>query len=129
VTQATRLKLYWCQTEDHHEDWFVVARRAKDAIRLFSAHEGYDHEDVVAEVATVLPEPLQDEKHLGWPTRELLEACGAEILRWDTPRVVELQGTRWVEGMLEHQILTATDDLFERKGKGRPNRTPRGSTS
>jgi hypothetical protein len=77
----------------------------------------------------ILPEPFQDEKYLGWPTRELLEGCGAAIHRWDTPRVVELNGRPWVEGMLEHQVLTVTDDLFERKGQGRPNRTRRGSTS
>lgn len=127
MIQVPWLKLYWCETDDHHEDWFVVARRAKDAIRFFREHEGYDDEDVLAEVAIVLAEALQDNKYLGWPTRELLEACGAEILRWETPRVVELEGSRWVEGMLEHQIIEATDDLFERRGQGRPNRTSRRS--
>ena len=123
MAQAPSLKLYWCQTGDHDEDWFVVARRAKDAIRFFQSYEGYDEEDVLAAVVIVLPRSLQKDTYRGWPTRELLEDCGAKIVRWETPRVVELEGTRWAEGILEHQILEVTDDLFEKKGKGRPHRT------
>ena len=121
--QAPSLKLYWCQTDDHDEDWFVVARRARDAIRFFQSQEGYGDDDVLAEVVIVLPQALQVDTHRGWPARELLEGCGAKILRWETPRVVELEGMRWVEGMLEHQVLQVTDDAFEKRGKGRPNRT------
>jgi len=129
VISLPRLKLYWCWTDDHHEDWFVVARRAAEAKRFFQEYEGYDKDQVLAEVAFVLPEALQDDEHRGWPTREMLEACGAKILRWETPRVIELDGMRWTEGMLEHQILQVTDDQFERRGRGRPNRTGRSSTS
>jgi hypothetical protein len=125
VNKAPTLKLYWCETLDHHEDWFVVARRDSNARRVFAREEGYDEDDVSAAPVLALPEALQDEGHLGWPTRELLEACGAQVLRWETPRVVELAGARFVEGMLEHQILQVTDDLFELKGQGRPNKTDR----
>jgi hypothetical protein len=51
------------------------------------------------------------------------------VIREETPRVVELQGERYVEGMLEHQILQVTDDEFERQGRDRPNRTRPGRTS
>ena len=124
------LKLYWCQTDDHHEDWFVVARRARDAVDFFQGYEGYGDDDVFAEVVLVLPDALQEDTPEGWPTRELLEGCGAEIVRWETPRVIELDGIRWAEGMLEHQVLEVNDDIFEKKGQGRPNRTrPRKPTS
>lgn len=77
----------------------------------------------------VLPEEYQDRKHVGWPSHELLEACGVKVIRDDTPRVVELEGERYVEGKLEHQILEVTDDVFEGHGRGRPNRTqPRGTS-
>jgi len=129
VARKLRLKLFWCWTEDHDEDWFVVAKRSDEAKRFFLEFEGYDYEEVMAKPLLVLPEGLQDDKHCGHPNRELLEACGATILRWETPRVVELNGMRWVEGMLEHQIRQLDDDHLERSGHGRPNRTQRNSTS
>ena len=123
------LKLYWCQTADHHEDWFIIARRARDAIQFFADYEGYDHEEVHAQVALVLPDQFQRDDLRGWPSRETLEACGVEILRWETPRVVEIDGRRYAEGMLEHQIVALTDDLSETLGRGRPNQTTRNRSS
>lgn len=128
MSRRPRLKLYWCWTVDHHEDWFVVARGAREARRFHDLAEGYDGE-AQAELVAPLPEDFQDEGRKGWPTRELLTACGAEILRWETPRVVVLRGVRYGEGMLDHVILQATDDLSERLGAGRPNGTSRMSTS
>ena len=59
----------------------------------------------------------------GWPSHELLEACGASMIRSDTPRVVEIGGTRFVEGYLELEIRQLADEEFEMLGKGRPNAT------
>jgi hypothetical protein len=116
--------LWWCWTEDHHEDWFVVAGHGFDAVRFFEQQEGYAGGDAQAEGLLTLPEEYQDKRYVGWPSHELLAGCGAKLLREETPRVVELGGERYVEGMLEHQILQVTDDQFERHGRGRPNRTP-----
>ena len=96
---------------------------------FFESEEGYGEGDVHARGLRILPEEYQDEKYLGWPSPELLVACGAKVIREETPRVVELQGERYVEGMLEHQILQVTDDQFERHGRGRPNRTRPGRPS
>jgi len=124
-----KLMLWWCWTEDHHEDWFVVAGEGLAAAGFFESYEGYAEGDVQAEGLMILPEEYQDEKYVGWPSPELLVACGAKVIREETPRVVELQGERYVEGMLEHEILQVTDDQFERHGRGRPNRTRPGRTS
>ncbi len=121
--------LYWCTTDDHDEDWFMVARYRHQAARLFAGYEGYDHDMVTARRVLTLPASLQHPKSFGWPTRELLEGCGAVIRRWETPRVVELAGRLYSEGMLESLILERTDDQFERLGRGRPNRTTRGEVS
>jgi hypothetical protein len=124
-----KLMLWWCWTEDHDEDWFVVAKHGSAAAAFFESAEGYAEGDAQAQDLTIVPEEYQDEKHVGWPSPELLVACGAKVIREETPRVVELQGKRYVEGMLEHQILQVTDDQFERHGRGRPNRTRPGGTS
>lgn len=36
-----KLTLWWCWTEDHHEDWFVVAGHGFDAVGFFDKHKGY----------------------------------------------------------------------------------------
>jgi hypothetical protein len=121
-----KLQLWWCWTDDHDEDWFVVAGHGFDAVRFFEEQEGYEEGDAQAQSVLTLPEEFQDERYVGWPRDELLVACGARVLRSQTPRVVQIAGERYTEGMLEHQILQVTDDASERRGRGRPNKTERG---
>lgn len=106
-----------------------MARSAAEAIRFFRDQEGYSRDEIRADLALALPVNLQQTKERGWPTRELLEACGAVIRRWEEPRVVEIHGVQYVEGMLEHLIRQATDDRFESRGRGRPNNTRRSRVS
>jgi hypothetical protein len=75
------LMLWWCWTEDHHEDWFVVAVDDLAAAAFFEGYEGYGEGDAVAESLVMLPEEYQDEQYVGWPSCELLEACGAKVIR------------------------------------------------
>jgi hypothetical protein len=117
------VNVYWVETADHHEDWFVVARSARRAARWHEKAEGYLGGDAVA--IFVVPVPTSLEAKEGWPSHELLEACGARFERSETPRVVEIEGRRFVEGYLEHEILQLLDETFEALGRGRPNETKR----
>jgi hypothetical protein len=119
------LKLYWCWTDDHDEDWFIVARSARQARRFHESQEGYNHGDAGSALVAHVPAAFQSERYVGWPRRSLLEGCGAEIERWQTPRIVRIGGIRYAEGMLEHEVLLRTDDIAELHGRGRPNRTVR----
>ena len=55
------LKLYWCTTPDHDEDWFIVARSAAAASREheddegYEGYEGYEGGDAEAELACDVP--------------------------------------------------------------------------
>jgi hypothetical protein len=113
------------RTDDHDEDWSVVARSARQARRLYEDYEGYNRGDAGSRFVAVVPEGLRSDRHIGWPARRLLESCGAKIERCQTPRVVRVKGVRNTEGMLEHEVLRLTDDMTERGGRGRPNRTER----
>jgi hypothetical protein len=117
------MNLYWVETADHHEDWFVVARSERRAERFHEKAEGYEPGDAYA--IFVVPIPTNLEAPEGWPSHEFLEACGARIQREETPRVVEIEGRRFVEGYLDHEIQRIVDDRFEARGQGRPNRTKR----
>jgi hypothetical protein len=72
-------KLYWCTTSGLSDDWFVVARSAREASRVFRDEEGYGAGDAQAKLVVGLPEQLA-ELPSGWPTNEAIVACGDEKL-------------------------------------------------
>ncbi len=119
--QSRKMILWWVMTEDQDEDWFVVAPDGETAENFFVNEEGYEEGDAWADFILWIPDDVEAEA--GWPTHEFLVACGAKILREDTPRVVEIEGRRFCEGMLEHEICQLSDDVFEATGRGRPNKT------
>lgn len=114
-------KLYWVETDDHAEDWFVVARTAREACRFHEVQEGYDRGDARSTLVTTLAEDAEE----GWPRLEALTEYGLNVLRCEQPRVVEYQGRRFGEGGLEYTMLYNTDNIFEVDGQGRPNGTTR----
>jgi hypothetical protein len=122
---ADTLNLYWCETRDHFEDWFVVALEDEAAEWFFREREGYEEEEVLTTFVLTLPADLQNGENGGWPSHELLTACGARFISEASPRIVEVAGARWVEGFADSVIMTASDDALERRGFGRPNGTRR----
>ncbi len=115
--------LYWVTTEDHDEDWFVLAPSSKDATQYFENYEGYNPGDAEAEEIIGISDDLQLEK--GWPDKALLEKLGFVFLsnEDDHTRVVEFYGRKFVEGSLEAIINEINDDLIEEHRGERPNKT------
>jgi len=108
-------------TEDHDEDWFIVASSREEASKYHENMEGYDPGDAKAEEILDIPENVPAET--GWPSHELLLAVGAKFLLNDQSRVVEISGRKFCEGMLEAIINEINDDLFEEYGEERLNQT------
>lgn len=119
------MKLYWVTTEDHGEDWFVVATSPEDASKYHENMEGYGPDEAKAEEVLNIPKNVSAET--GWPSDELLLAVGAKFLINDQYRVVEIGGKRFCEGMLEATINEINDDLFEEYGEERLNQTKKPS--
>ena len=117
------MNLYWVTTEDHDEDWFVIANNAKEASIFFEETEGY--EPGFSKAEWVLEPSTEIQAKIGWPTDDILIACGAEFRSNDSPRVVKI-GTRvFCEGMLESVLSELDDDKFEARGDKRLNQTRR----
>lgn len=121
--ESVTMNLYWVETDDHHEDWFVLGENEREACLGFIDAEGYDEDEAKATLVTRVPTEVECEP--GWPSHEILQKCGAVILRADTPRVVELGGRRFCEGMLEYELRQKDDDGFEAQGMERLNKTER----
>ena len=117
------MNLYWVETDDHHEDWFVLAESEEQAEFIHEEFEAYDDGDAEAQFVARIPDGLVAKT--GHPSKEALVACGAKIIRAETPWCVEIGGKRYSEGMLQYHILSIDDDRCEAAGEGRPNRTMR----
>mgnify|MGYP003565618634 CR=1 FL=1 len=117
------MKLYWVTTEFHEEDWFIVAESAKEAARIHEDWEGYDPGDAIAEHVLDIPDKFPAEK--AWPPTELLEALGAKFIDDGLARVVEISGKIFCEGLMDETIMSISDEVFERQGHGRLNKTPK----
>ncbi|MCP4275455.1 MAG: hypothetical protein GY779_03770 [Gammaproteobacteria bacterium] len=120
------MQLYWATTEDHSEDWFIVASSANEAARLHENMEGFDVGDATAEAVLDIPEDMFAEA--GWPPDELLQALGATFVSNGDARVVDICGRRFCEGLLEATLRSLDDDIFEARGQGRVNDTTKDST-
>ena len=117
------MKLYWVTTEDHHEDWFIVASSLEEASMCHENMEGYNQGEAQAEEILDIPDGVYAES--GWPTEELLLEVGAKFLLNEQSRVVEIEGRQFCEGMLEAVINQVNDDLIEGYSGERPNKTKR----
>ena len=121
------MDLYWVQTFDHDEHWFMIADSRKEAARLHEDFEGYNRGEAAAEFVLSIPKNLDSEK--GYPSNELLKACGAKFLSEGFTRIVEINDKKYTEGMLEAAVRKKDDDLFEARRNGRPNNTDPDSDS
>ena len=115
------MNLYWVTTEDHAEDWFVVAINAKEATTFHEDVEGYEPGDATAEMVMEIPNEIKTD--IGWPSDEVLRSCGTKILAEESPCIVEIGNRRFCKGLMESIIRIADDTKSETIGKGRPNET------
>lgn len=119
------MKLYWVTTQDHGEDWFIVATSQEEAAKYHENMEGYGQDEAEAEEVLDIPENVYAE--IGWPSDKLLLDLGATFLSNDQSRVVEIAGRKFCEGLLEATINEINDDLFEQGGEERLNKTKKSS--
>jgi len=120
------VNLYWVTTDDHDEDWFILAKTTRAAESYHIQYEGYEPGDARAELilrtgADPIPGPIPRHAQL-----EDLQTLGFEILNPDpNGRSVRRNGRTFLEGHLESMVAEVRDDVQESTGKGRPWGTSR----
>jgi hypothetical protein len=91
------MKLYWCTTPDHDEDWFVVAAYEAEAC-IFDG-----------DLACELPTRLQGTE-VGWPSKDVLLACGAEFIgKNPEARIVRIGERVYGEGSTFENVAARLD--------------------
>ena len=112
-------KLFWVTTEDHDEDWFILARNEKEATIYHEDYEGYDRGDATATlVCPVQNELLKDftlQARTHHPSEKLIKQLGGVFVHYESPYVVRFGEDTYVEGGLDSIIAKKFINVW--KGK------------
>lgn len=101
------MNLYWVTTEDHDEDWFIVAETGVIAQRAHEDAEGYDPGSATAELVCAIPENLRDKVDGFYPSHDLIEKLGGVFIMDGDCRSVRFDNRTYTEGLLESIIQMA----------------------
>lgn len=104
-----KLKLYWVETDDHDEDWFVIASTNESAQEFHELNEGYADGEAVSQLVMPVPENVQVIE--GWPDEDVLKKLGAEVSFANGTRIVKVAGKTYCEGHLQSQIDISLDRI------------------
>ena len=118
------MNLYWVNSLDHGEDWFVAAHNAKEAIDFFADDNGYDAIDDEVSALLVCEIPKESApQEVKWANEAIIQACGGELKPFDdhdikmhmdtsdiealdaTTRVILIKNTIYVEGSVVRSAL------------------------
>ena len=120
------INLYWVITDDHDEDWFILAATTQAARRYHTEYEGYSPGDAHAELIMRVVAGQISGPTLRHAQLADLRRLGFEVLNPDPHgRIVRLAGRTFVEGHLESLVAEASDNAWEARGEGRPLGTKR----
>lgn len=97
-------RLYWVTTEEHTEDWFVVATSARRARAEFEDYSGFDRGDaqseLVCQVPTELVKTLHPEVVATMADLDLVQAVGGVVVA-RMPSVVRFGEREYVQGPMD----------------------------
>lgn len=97
-------KLFWVTTDDHDEDWFVIARDEKTAYRFHEAYEGYDRGDAKAKEIQKINRVYRRRK-VYHAQVNMLEDMGFEIMSEKPSRVVFKDGKIFKEKTTVEDVM------------------------
>jgi len=86
-TKTTRRKIpkiYWVETPDHDEDWFVLAYDKRSAESFFVCSEGYDTGYATAKLCGRVPEEALDDPLPCYGQKNHIIAAGGRFIDPET---------------------------------------------
>ena len=93
------MNIYWLDSLDHGEDWFVAAHNAREAMACFADDMGYDafEDEVRAMEVCAVPKHVTI-THTQFLDNDQIKACGGQIITYNDKDLLEL---------VDHTILDA----------------------
>ena len=85
------MNLYWLESDDHSEDWFVAAKSELEAIEFYAREMGYDVIDDVISARFVCQVPSYGPLvNTAFASERLIKNCGGEIILFLDPEIREI---------------------------------------
>jgi len=114
ITIKQQIKLYWCTTDDHDEDWFIFAESARQARAYHEDYEGYDKGD--ADSRLIVSNVTLKEFQSGTPPchaqfQDLFQIGFQDAGTIPNRRGVRFDGEIFREGILESIIELGRQEL------------------
>lgn len=84
------MDLYWLESNDHSEDWFVAAMCELEAIDFYACEMGYDiiDDNVTARFICKIPSCSQS-VGAKFASEYLIKDCGGELIFFVDPEITE----------------------------------------
>ena|SRR2546421_1701064 len=127
-------KLYWIETPDGDENWFVIAKNSRSAAAYEDTSTGFNPGDCKAVFVKEVPEqflrqaelreqeenwradgkPLasSDPRWPGYPSDWLLETLGVDFISLEGRKTATVDGKRYAITSLEELYLNRSPDLI-----------------
>jgi hypothetical protein len=108
------IKLYWCTTDDHDEDWFIFAESARSAKRYHEYYEGYGAGDARARLIVSdvrLTKFTNGEPPCHAQMRELMALGFEDAGSVPNQRSMSFEGKIYTEGILESLVELGRQQL------------------
>jgi hypothetical protein len=108
------MKLYWCTTDDHDEDWFIFANSARQARAYHEHYEGYGAGDARARLMVRdvrLNKFTNGEPPCHAQMRELMALGFEDAGSVPDRRKVRFEGKTYTEGILESLVERGRQQL------------------
>ena len=106
--------LYWVDSFDHGEDWFVIALNANEARNFFALEMGYDviEDEITSLLVCAMPENLNYIPPQ-FADQDIIKICGGDMILYEDADLLEVfdqgvldsLGTQTRVVKIEHQIF------------------------
>jgi hypothetical protein len=99
--------IYWVESFENQEDWFVVGLDQYVAEKFFCDYEGYDLDLVSSEIICVAEFEDEDEsiEEAYFPSDEMLIKNGFEVITEDEPRIFWRAGRKFCQGNIIQKMI------------------------
>ena len=85
------MNIYWLDSLDHGEDWFVAANNMREAMAFFADDLGYDlvEDEIRATEVFAVPEDVSIAQ-TQFLDEDQITACGGQLVHYDDKDLLEL---------------------------------------
>ncbi len=109
-----KLNVYWLDSLDHGEDWFVAANNTSEALKFFAHEMGYDLvEDEVGAMEVCSVPKCANIEHTQFLDNAQIKACGGQLVKYYDKDLLALVSQEVLDALgVETRIVRFGHQIF-----------------